>query len=99
MRQVDGGNGALAQVLASRMHRSVVDVADLNTGASIQPSSSAVLSGLGTKMGSWQKLSLPGDQRCICGSLVASGAREIFKMSCSQMTDTKVSQHLLTISR
>ena len=66
------------------MTRSVVDVADLNTGARIHPSSSAELCGRGTKMGSWQKLSLPGDQRCISGSPAASfGNKDILRMSCT----------------
>ena len=75
--------GPVLRSEASRMTKSVVNVEDLNTGARIQPSSSAELCGRGTKMGSWQKLSLPGDQRCISGSPAASfGDNEILRMSC-----------------
>jgi hypothetical protein len=47
-------------------------VADLKTGAKSQPSSSPLLPGLGTKMGSWAKLSLPG-LHCSCLTLVSAG--------------------------
>ncbi len=78
--------GPWLRFCASRMTRSVVEVADLKTGARSHPSSSALLCGRGTNMGSWQKLSIPGDQRCIWGSPVASGERETFKTSCSHNT-------------
>lgn len=76
------------------MTKSVVDVADLNTGARIHPSSSAELCGRGTKMGSWQKLSLPGDQRCISSSPAASyGDKETLRMSCIVTDGQRDSHH------